>query len=74
MGFDLRRYARQANLRLAAGFFLLLFTLGAGLIWVIYGREAALLGLLCLVAGSVPLILVFAVLYVTERIVRKRDE
>ena len=52
---DLRRYARQTNFRLIVGFILFLFIVGDGLIYLIFGRGAALMGLLCLVGVSVPL-------------------
>lgn len=56
---DLRRYARQTNVRLGAGAFLLLFVVGLGLIYVIYGSGAAVMGFLCLLAGLSPLVLIF---------------
>lgn len=74
MGFDLRRYARQTNLRLLIGFIFLLFTLGEGLIWYFYGSGAALLGLLCLLAGLVPLILIYGILWVMERLVQSQRD
>jgi hypothetical protein len=56
---DLREYARQTNARLGIGAFLLLFVVGLGLIYLIYGPGAAMMGLLCLLAGLTPLILIF---------------
>ncbi len=38
---DLREYSKQTNIRLALGAFLLLFIVGVGLIWFIYGGNAA---------------------------------
>ncbi len=70
MGRDLRRYAQQTTVRLIFGGILLLFVVGDGLIYVFYGREAALLGALCLVAGLSPLILIWLVLTVVDLIVR----
>lgn len=58
---DLREYARQTNVRLAAGAFLLLFVAGLGLIWLIYGEGAASLGFFCLLAGLAPVILILLV-------------
>lgn len=54
---DLRRYARQTNARLIVGALLLLFVIGDGLIYLIYGKEPALMGLLCLLAGLAPVVL-----------------
>ena len=61
---DLRKYARQTNTRLIAGALLVLFIIGDGLIYLIYGPGAALTGFLCLLGGLVPigLILLFFVL------------
>jgi hypothetical protein len=70
MGHDLRQYARQTNLRLIAGFLLLLFLVGDGLIYIFYGRNAALMGLLCLVAGLSPLVLILIALWVIDWIAR----
>jgi hypothetical protein len=70
MGRDLRQYARQTNLRLIAGFLLLLFFVGDGLIYIFYGRNAALMGLLCLVAGLCPLVLILIALWVIDWIAR----
>ena len=58
MSRDLRRYARDTNIRLFVGFLLILFIVGDGLIWVIYGREAAILGMICILAGLAPLLLI----------------
>ena len=71
---DLRRYARQTNVRLLAGFIVLLFVVGVGLIWVIYGREAAILGAVCLLGGLTPLLLIAAVLWAIEYFVKKAND
>lgn len=74
MARDLRRYARQTNLRLIAGGLILLYLVGDGLIWVIYGRQAAITGLICLTAGLAPLVLIVLILGVMEWIVRRSDQ
>jgi len=71
---DLRRYAQQTTVRLFIGFFLILFFLGDGLIWYFYGREPALFGLLCLIAGSAPIILIAVIFWVMDLIVKRADE
>jgi hypothetical protein len=71
---DLRRYARQTNVQLFVGFFLILFIVGEALIWNFYGREAALFGLLCLLAGVSPLVLIAGILWLMEVFVRKANE
>ncbi len=74
MSRDLRRYARQTNLRLLLGFFALLFGLGGGLIYLFYGREAALLGLACMLAGLAPAVLAWLALALTGWLARKIDD
>ena len=71
---DLRKYARQTNVRLFIGFFIILFFVGEGLIYLFYGREAAFLGLLCLVGGSAPIILIGFILWLLEFIVERQRE
>jgi hypothetical protein len=58
---DLRKFSRQTNIRLALGALVLLLIVGIGLIWAIYGEGAAGMGLLCLLAGLVPVILILVV-------------
>jgi len=55
MSRDLRKYAAQTNFRLILGAFFLLFVVGLGLIWWLYGFRAAALGLLCLFGALIPL-------------------
>jgi hypothetical protein len=68
---DLRKYARQTNVRLLAGALLLLFVVGDGLIFVIYGKNAAVMGLLCLFAGMLPVGLILLVLALLEWVTKK---
>lgn len=72
---DLRKYAQQTNIRLALGFMALLFIVGDGLILWIYGKEAAILGLTCMLAGLAPVVLIGLILWGIDWIVqRMRDE
>ncbi len=73
MNRDLRRYARQTNVRLIAGALLLLFVVGDGLIFRIYGAGPALMGLLCLGAGLVPIGLTVLVLWLLGWISKHAD-
>jgi hypothetical protein len=45
-----------------AGFVLILLLVGGGLIYLLYGREAAILGALCLLAGITPVALLWLIL------------
>jgi hypothetical protein len=67
---DLRKYSKQTGVRLVLGAFLLLFVVGAGLIWLVYGREAAGLGLTCMLAALFPVILILAVFVGIEWILK----
>jgi len=71
---DLRKYARQTNFRLLLGFFGLLLFVGIGLIYLIYGRNAALMGILCTGAAIVPAGLIWLVLWIMGYIVKKANE
>jgi len=73
MSRDLRKYARQTNVRLLIGFLILLFLIGDGLIYLLYGRGAALMGLLCLGAGLVPLVLIAAILWGMEWFLKRAN-
>jgi hypothetical protein len=70
---DLRKYSRQTNVRIIAGALLLLFLAGDGLIWLIYGSGSALMGLLCLLAGMVPVVLVVLALILLDWIAKRAN-
>lgn len=70
---DLRDYARQTNVRLVVGAALILFIVGDGLIYVIYGPYAALMGLLCLLGGLAPLVLIGLVLWLMDWVVKRAN-
>ena len=63
---DLRKYARQTNVRLAVGAVLVLLIVGVGLIYWIYGPGAAMSGLLCLLAGLSPIVLIILALAILD--------
>ncbi len=71
---DLRHYAQQTHVRLIIGGFLLLFLVGDGLIYIIYGRSAAIMGFVCLLAGLAPLALIWFALSVLDWIVRRANQ
>ena len=68
---DLRRYTRQTNIRLILAGLFLLFIVGDGLIYLIYGRGAALMGLLCLLAGLTPVALTLLALSLLGWVTKK---
>jgi multisubunit Na+/H+ antiporter MnhB subunit len=68
---DLREYTKQTNVRLALGAFILLFVVGVGLIWLIYGEGAAGLGFACLLAALFPVVLILLVFVAIEWILKR---
>ncbi len=70
MSRDLRKYARQTNVQLAVGAILVLFLVGDGLIYLIYGKGAALMGLSCLLIGLAPLVLIVLLMLLLNWIVK----
>ena len=73
MSRDLRKYARSTQARLIAGFLLLVFIVGDGLIFIIYGIGAGLAGLICLLSALFPVTLVVFFLWFADRIVDKQS-
>jgi len=73
MSRDLRKYAAQTNFRLILGAFFLLFIVGLGLIWILYGFKAAAFGLLCLFGALVPLGLILFFIFGLDAILKLFD-
>ncbi len=67
---DLRDYSKQTNVRLVLGALILLLVVGVGLIWLIYGGNAAGMALTCLLAALVPVILILAIFVGIEWILK----
>ena len=61
MSKDLRKYSRETNIRLLLGAFILLFIVGVGLIWLIYGQGAGGMALVCLLAALFPVVLILGI-------------
>lgn len=70
---DLRKYMKDTNVRLIVGALALLFIVGDGLIWLIYGPGAALLGLLCMLGAFVPIGLILLLLNLSDWIVKRAN-
>jgi hypothetical protein len=49
---NLRGHREQTDRNALIAFFVLLFIVGGGLIWLLYGNGAAVLGLGCIVVGA----------------------
>lgn len=68
---DLRQYASTTTFWLVIGGIATLFVIGLPLIYVIYGPNAALLGLICLLAGMLPIAFVVAFLWLLDWISKR---
>jgi protein-S-isoprenylcysteine O-methyltransferase Ste14 len=64
---DLRKYRRQTERRLTVAVVVFLVLVGGGLIGLIYGPSAALMGISCLFLGAGIIGLLFAILTLMER-------
>ena len=73
MNRDLRRYMKDTNVRLIAGALFGLFIVGDGLIWLIYGFGAAVMGLLCMLGAFVPIGLILLLLNLSDWIVKRAN-
>ena len=71
---DVRHYTRQTFVRLILGGFFLLYVVGDGLIYLIYGREAAVMGLVCISLGLIPVALIGLYLWLMDWIVKKSGD
>jgi hypothetical protein len=74
MDHDVRKYSSQTMSRVVVGAFILLFVVGLGLIWLIYGFSAALMGFLCLLGALVPIGLIWFVLFGLDKLVKKLNQ
>jgi len=60
---DLRNYARATTRRLVVGVIIIVFVIGDGLIFLIYGQNAGQMALICTGLGLAPLVLVGIILW-----------
>lgn len=74
MSRNLQEYSRQTNIRLFIGFIVILLVVGIGLIYHFYGAGGALVGLVCLAAGLVPLLLIALALWGMEWLVKRGED
>ena len=70
---DLRSYQKSTVFRLIIGGILIVFVVGDGLIFLIYGPEAAISGLLCIGGGLIPIFLIVGFLWVIDRVVKNAN-
>ncbi len=70
MSRDLRKYAEQTSVQLGAGALILLFLVGDGLIYFIYGESAAMMGLICFLIGLAPVLIIVLIMLLLNWIVK----
>lgn len=70
---DLNKYKRETNIRLIVGAISLIFLIGDGLIFLIYGKGPGLMGLICLIVGMVPVLLITLVIYFFDWSVKRAN-
>ena len=71
---DLRKFAQQTNFRLVLGFLVLVFLIGDGLIYLIYGAGAAVTGLICIAGALTPVLFIAGILALLDLIVKKAND
>ena len=67
---DINKYNRDTSIRLIVGAVLLVFLIGDGLIFLIYGNGPGMMGLICLFIGMLPILMIALVIYFLEWIVK----
>ncbi|MBS1248901.1 MAG: hypothetical protein MAG431_00471 [Chloroflexi bacterium] len=72
MSKDLRKHYQQTNKRLLVGFFVIVFLVGEGLIYLLYGKASALMGLTCLLGAMVPVVGIGVFFWILEKVVGKQ--
>jgi hypothetical protein len=53
------------------GFLFLIFVVGEGLIYLFYGQKSALMGLLCLLGGLIPVVSILIFFWFGKKILQK---
>jgi len=66
MSHDLKKYKNQTTKRLIIGGIILLYFVGIGLVYLIYGPAAATSGFICLSLGAIPIVLIIFFLWIID--------
>lgn len=72
MNKDLRKYAGRTQTRLIVGFILMVFLVGIGLIYLLYGKLPAVMGLICLGGALVPVAAILVIFWVLDKFLENR--
>jgi hypothetical protein len=73
MSHNSRTYGRQTTIRLIVGGLVLLFIVGDGLIYILYGSSAAITGLLCIGGGLIPIGLVALAVWLIDWVAKRAN-
>lgn len=68
---DLRSYARSTTARLIVGGLVLVFLIGDGLVYLVYGSQAAVTAVICTGLGLAPVALIWIFLLALEWLARR---
>jgi len=68
---DLRKYAKNTDMHLIIGFFVLLIVVGLGLVFFIWGAGAAVTGLICVGVALLPVLAVLGVVWILDYLARR---
>lgn len=71
--FDPRRHWRQTQSRLILAGLAVLVVVGGGLVWLLYGRSAAITAVLCLLVAAGVLGFLWLLLTLLERWVKEEE-
>ncbi len=69
---DLREYTKKTRTRLVVGFLILVFLVGDGLIFLFYGKESGLFGVVCTLGALIPVLLIIIFLGIADKVVRNK--
>jgi hypothetical protein len=68
MSRNIYKYMHQTSTHLMIGGTILFLLIGTGLIYLIYGQGAAFLGLLCILVGLFPILLIYLSFWIIEKV------
>lgn len=71
---DLNAYAKSTTIQLIIGALVIILLLGTILIYKFYGANAAVLGLFCLFAGLLPVVLIIGIMVGINRFLEKEHK
>jgi hypothetical protein len=71
---DLRKYTHDTYIRIIIGSLILIFFVGDGLIYFFYGSNSALMGLICLLLGFIPIVLIILFIIIMDNIVKRANK